>query len=245
MKMLRNLLGLGVLLVASVAAADVDGMAIIREADLSRGNSEGVVWDVKVEEATGSKKTVGEYQVSGKGYNSLVEFTAPANTKGRKLLMVERNMWFIRPGLSRPVPISPRQRLLGSAANGDLASTNYGGAYVIEKMAEAKVGEKDCYLFDLKAATNNATYDRIRYWVAKDSTVGVKAEFLTSSGKLLKSATFEYDNQAEFQGKARKFISKMVIHDPAATDSVTTLTFRNVRATPVPDSKFNLNLIAR
>lgn len=76
-----------------------------------------------------------------------------------------RNMWFVKPGLRKPVPISPRQKLSGGAANGDIASTNYAGDYKAQYVSDERVGETDCYLFDLLSNTRKATYYRIRYWI--------------------------------------------------------------------------------
>ena len=106
--------------------------------------------------------------------------------------MLDRNMWFAKPGLSKAVPISPRQKLLGGAANGDIASTNYAGDYKIVQTSEDTFNNEPCYLLDLSAVDKKATYDRIKYWISKERLVGVKAEFYTVSGKLFKTATFEY-----------------------------------------------------
>jgi hypothetical protein len=56
---------------------------------------------------------------------SLAEYLEPLRSKGSRILQVGRNMWFTKPGLRKPVAISPRQRLTGQAAIGDIAATNY------------------------------------------------------------------------------------------------------------------------
>jgi hypothetical protein len=230
---------------APAAASRPDGKAIIHQADQARGDREGVTWDVSIDENSNGEVQSAGYQVLGKGFLSLVNFISPAQSKGRRLLMLDRNMWFVRPGLSRPVPISPRQRLLGNAANGDLASTNYADSYDIVSMQSEPLDGKDTYVFELKANNSNTTYDRIKYWISRDEKVGVQAHFLTSTGRLLKTAIFEYGNEVTVRGARRKFISRMIIHDPQNSASVTTLAFRDVRLAPLPDSTFNLNLILR
>jgi hypothetical protein len=243
--LMRPFFALTLLALPAAAAAAPDGKQIIREADLARGNPEGVTWDVTIEERGGAQTSTGGYQVRGKGWNSLVEFISPANARGRKMLMVDRNMWFVRPGLTRPVPISPRQRLLGNAANGDLASTDYANTYDIEKMSEVKLGGADTWMFDLRSSGKNTTYDRIRYWISKSDGVGVRAEFYTVSGLLTKAATFEYQNSVTWRGRPRRFISRMIITDPKNAASVTTLSFANIQVAPLPDATFNLNLLLR
>jgi hypothetical protein len=175
----------------------------------------------------------------------LAEFLAPPNVKGQKLLMLDRNMWFAKPGLSKAVPISPRQKLMGGAANGDIASTNYAGDYKIVQTSEDVANNEPCYLFELNAVDNRATYDRIKYWISKERLVGVKAEFYTVSGKMFKTATFEYKNSITIDGKPREFISKMVITSAIVKEDVTTMNYRKVAIRKVSDSIFNLNLLTR
>jgi hypothetical protein len=154
-------------------------------------------------------------------------------------------MWYVKPGLSKPVPVSPRQRLLGRAANGDIATTNYAGDYRIVNTSEDRVDNEACYIFELSAVDKKATYDRIRYWVSRQRLVGVKAEFYTVSGKMFKTASFEYRNSITVDGKTREFISRMVIADAVMKENVTTLNYRKATVKKVPDSRFNLNLLVR
>jgi len=160
-------------------------------------------------------------------------------------LMIDRNMWFMKPGLRKPVPISPRQKLMGGASNGDIASTNYAGDYDATLVSEDTVNGEACYLFNLVANNKKVTYNRIRYWISKERLIGVKAEFFTVSGKMFKSATFEYENSVLIQGKPKLFVSKMVITDAVVKSNVTTMNYSNVRIKKIPDSAFNLNLLVR
>ena len=90
-----------------------------------------------------------------------------------------------------------------------------------------------------------ATYDRIRYWISKDRNVGVKAEFYTVSGKLLKTALFEYNNALFTDAEKRPFVSKMVITDAVIPEDITTMIYSDVVVKEIPDSAFNLNLLRR
>jgi len=160
-------------------------------------------------------------------------------------LMLDRNMWFLKPDLKKPVPISPRQKLSGNASNGDIASTNYAGDYKAKSVTSETFNNTDCHLLDLISTTKKATYDRIRYWISKKRNVGVKAEFYTVSGKLLKTALFEYNNTLSMENETRPFISKMVITDALIPENVTTLIYKDVELKNIPDSTFNLNLLRR
>jgi hypothetical protein len=218
---------------------------ILRKSDEARGNADGIEWEIAMSSVESGRTQERIIRVSSRSFNSLAEFMAPANVKGQKMLMIDRNMWFIKPGLSKPVPISPRQKLLGGAANGDIASTNYAGDYKITQTDEDTVNQEPCYLFDLAAADKKTTYDRIRYWISKDRIVGLKAEFYTVSGKMFKTATFEYDNHMTLDGRKHPFISKMVITSAVMKEDVTTMNFSKVSLKKIPDSMFNLNLLVR
>ncbi|MFH2092237.1 MAG: outer membrane lipoprotein-sorting protein [Pseudomonadota bacterium] len=219
--------------------------ALLAESDLSRGNSSGLEWDIDIESQTEEDTQANRLTVLVKDTSCLAEYQSPANVKGRKLLMKDRNMWFIKPGLSKPVPISPRQKLLGRASNGDIASTNYAGDYTIENFTEKTLGQDRCTVFELKAKNKNLTYDRIRYWVSQTTKTGLKAEFFTLSGKLFKTAVFEYDHKIFLNGQERPFVSKMTITGAVVETEKTVMAYSRIRLRDIRASAFNLDLLVK
>lgn len=230
---------------ATPARSDLNPGEILTKADEARGNAEGMEWQIDIRSVEGGKEQERVLKVAARTFNSLAEFRSPANVKGEKILMIDRNMWFAKPGLSKAVPISPRQKLLGGAANGDIASTNYAGDYRVARAAEDSFEGEPCYLFDLEAVDKKVTYDRIRYWISKERLVGIKAEFYTVSGKLFKTATFEYGHTVNLDGRVRPFISKMTITNAVVKEDVTTMHYSKARFGRIPDSVFNLNLLVK
>lgn len=224
------------------AASELNTSEILRRADESRGNLKGVKWNVNIVSTEGDRTQERELEVKAKAYDFLAIFTAPPRVKGQKVLQVDRNMWFMKPGLSKAVPVSPRQRLLGSAAYGDIASTNYANDYEVIDVSEDAFDNEPCYLFVLKAIARNLTYDRVRYWVSKKRIVGVKAEFYTVSGKLIKSATFEYKNQVRVQEEDRPFVSSVSIKDHLLEGNLTIMRFSAYELVDIAPATFDLNL---
>ena len=110
-------------------------------------------WEIDLTSIENGRTQNRTLNVKARDFNSIAEFLEPPKVKGRKLLMIDRNMWFVKPGLRKPVPISPRQKLMGGAANGDIASTNYAGDYEARSVSEADVDGEPCYLFDLAATS--------------------------------------------------------------------------------------------
>jgi len=216
---------------------------ILLYADAARGNYDGIKWKLRISSVEGGRQQNRRLDIKGKGSDFFAILTAPPKVRGQILLNVDYNMWFAKPGLSKPVPVSPRQKLVGGASYGDIAATNYSEDYEAELMKEEMVNGEWCYVFDLKAVTKKVTYDRIKYWVSKGRLVGVKAEFFTVSGKKFKSAVFEYEHETMILEKRRPFISKMIIKDLFLEGNITTMTFSEPLIGKIPDSAFSLHLL--
>jgi len=235
----------GILLAMTSANAEMTHKQILEQADLARGNVQGVEWKIDIDSIERGRQQNQTLKIKARGFNVLAETVSPPKLKGRKILMIDRNMWFIKPGLRKPVPISPRQKLMGGASNGDLASTNYSGDYKIASVAQETLGDESCYLFDLTAANKKTTYDRIRYWISEKRLLGVKAEFFTVSGKMFKTAVFEYENRIHNGDKSQLFVSKMVITDAVMKKNITTMNYSDVKINKIPEAAFNLNLLVK
>ncbi len=217
---------------------------ILRKADQSRGNLEGITWKVVLAHADTRAETM-NFDVKARGFDILAENLAPPKDRGNKVLMVNGNMWFHKPGLSKPVPISQRQRLMGNAAYGDIAATNYAEDYEATPLADEKVNGELCYVFDLNAKENRAGYDRIKYWISKERVVGVKAEYFTVSGKIFKSASMDSANTVTINAEVRPFISKITIYDELLSSNVTTLTLTKPTFRKLASYIFDVNLLVK
>jgi hypothetical protein len=226
---------------SATSFAAPDAQWLLQHADRARGGGlPGIVWEIKLTSRDGSKVSDEQrLEVRAVEDASVAETLEPARFKGSKLLQVGRNMWLTRVGLSKPIPISPRQRLSGEASNGDIAATNYVKDYNATLAGEDKIDGEACYILELTAKHKRATYDRVRYWVSVKREVGVQAEFYSLSGKLLKTAKFSYDNAVEYQGKRAPFVSKMTIRD-ALIDAETTMNFGTVKVRAIPAAEFDL-----
>jgi hypothetical protein len=104
--------------------------SLLAASDRARGGLErGVTWTVELEATEEGSVSRSTHLVRARGTDALVEALSPPRRKGEVMLFNDRNIWFVKPGLRRPVAISARQRLQGQAANGDIASTNYARDY--------------------------------------------------------------------------------------------------------------------
>jgi hypothetical protein len=226
-----------------LTARAADGAeTIVRQADTARGGGlPGIAWNIRLVTTGNDDATDGDRDllVKANTTESVAETLNPVRFRGTKLLQADRNMWLTRPGLSKPIPISPRQRLSGLAANGDIAATNYANDYTATLLREEAIAGDACYVLDLVSKSHYSTYDRIVYWVSKQRHVALQAQFLAVSGKPLKSATFDYNNTIPFQGRTIAFISRMTIKD-ALTPAQTVMEYSNVQAQTIPSSAFDV-----
>lgn len=235
---------LAALLTSLPAFAAPDAQTLLKHADRARGGGlPGIIWEIRLVSRDGQKVS-DEMRLEVRAVDdaSVAETLEPARFKGSKLLQVGRNMWLTRPGLSKPIPISPRQRLSGEAANGDIAATDYAGDYDAQLAGEEVLDGESCHVLQLTARHKRATYDRVRYWVSAGRGVGVKAELYSLSGKLLKTARFKYDNSISFEGGRIPFVSEMVIRD-ALVDAETTMAFGSIKVRKIAPAEFDLGQI--
>jgi hypothetical protein len=216
---------------------------ILRNADGSRGNVAGISWRVTLDTIERKKQRNMTLDVSARGFDIFAETLKPKRNKGDKVIMLNGNMWFHKPGLSKPVPISRRQKLMGDASYGDIAATNYAEDYIATRLDDDSVDDEACYVFDLQATNKRATYDRIRYWVSKQRLVGVRSEYFTKSGKLFKSARMRYDHTVDLDTNPRPFLSNISISDELISQDKTFLILENPSLQELPNHTFNLNLL--
>lgn len=204
--------------------------AALKEAEQARGimtGDTGVQWKVSVS-GTNNARFVSTSQ-NGKIYAEVIE---PEEAKGRKYLAEAKgNMWFWKPGLSRPVSVSKRQRLSGDAAIGDIASTSFVEGYKVVSAEPGDLNGEAATVYTMKSNSLTDTYAQIKYWVIQGKNLGKKAEFYAKSGTLLRTSTMVYNNTAN----GRPFLSKMVISDSSRT---ITLSFSNVKLGNYPARMF-------
>ncbi len=141
-----------------------------------------------------------KFRVYAKGSDkSVVEFTAPQTEKGKYLLMLRDAMWIYMPSASRPIRISPLQRLMGQASNGDVARTSFTADYAPTAIDE----DGNDWVLDLAAKDPTVAYNRVRLWVDKKTYEPRRADFYVVSGKLIKRATYHGADSIEIDDALR------------------------------------------
>ncbi len=216
-------------LLTGLTAATAQDAALL-EAEKARGiltGNQGVQWTVNV---SGTKNA--KFVATSQGGKIFAEVIEPADATGRRYLAEsDGNMWFWKPGLSRPVSVSKRQRLSGDAAIGDIASTSFVDGYKVENSETGEVNGEAATVYTMKANSPGDTYAMIKYWVTTKGNLGRKAEFYAKSGNLIRRSTMDYGNTSN----GRPFLSQMVIIDGGTT---ITLKFTDVQIGSFPATLF-------
>jgi Outer membrane lipoprotein-sorting protein len=99
---------------------------------------------------------------AGGQFSSLLRFVQPARDAGKLMLKNGNDMWFFDPATSASVRLSPQQRLLGQASNGDVVTVNFAKDYRATLAAEETIqdGERKArkaFKLALVGATADAT----------------------------------------------------------------------------------------
>ena len=128
-------------------------------------------------------------------FRSLIRFVAPARDANKLMLKNGNDLWFFDPSSKASIRLSPQQRLLGQASNGDVVTVNLAKDYKADLAGEESVqdGERQtrkCYKLALVGVAPDVTYNKIEMWIDMANNRPVKARFYTESGQLLKTAYY-------------------------------------------------------
>jgi Outer membrane lipoprotein-sorting protein len=179
-------------------------------------------------------------------YKNLVRYADPPRDTGKLALLNASKMWFYDPASKASIRISPQQRLTGLASDGDVLTVNLAHDYTAKLVGEETIKDADrvdrkTWHLDLGAATSDAMYARIEYWVERDTYRAIKSKFYSDSGRVLKIAY--YRNFREVLGGVRP--TETVIIDAVDSNLVTTVTNTEQRDEELPDAWFQRDYLPR
>jgi outer membrane lipoprotein-sorting protein len=225
-----------ILMAAAAWAAAPDPNALLQQFDTMRNGWDSYVVRVSIRNYEEGKEDEEHlYEVYQKGAEkTYVEFLSPRE-KGQHLLMLSDDMWIYLPDTSRPIRITPLERLTGNTSNGDVARTHYAVDYNSVFVRTEKVDGVDCHLLELTARRKGSTYRRVLLWLRASDARPVKADFFAVSGKQLKSATF--DRFQEVNGQL--LLRQMTIYDHVRKGSHSVMEYMQFTQRSLPDRMFH------
>lgn len=215
---------------------------ILRQSDLSRNGWESYRINTSIKNYVDEElKDEGSFEVSMKGSDKTLVKFLNADVRGQYLLMLDDAMWIYMPNTRKPIRITPLQRLMGNASNGDVARTRYADDYAATLKREEAIDGVSCFMLELTAKREGATYQRIEYWVAKENLRPKKAEIYLTSGKHYKTIT--YDKYSLVSN--RVLLSQMTILDALRKGRTTIITFTGYTQRDIPAKYFNKDYLEK
>jgi outer membrane lipoprotein-sorting protein len=215
---------------------------ILRQSDLSRNGWESYTNITNIKNYVDEElKDEGNFEVSIKGADKTLVKFLNADVKGQYLLMLDDAMWIYMPNTRKPIRITPLQRLMGNASNGDVARTQYAKDYSAILKREEVINGVPCFMLELTAKREGATYQRIEYWIAKENLRPQKAEIYLTSGKHYKTILYnKYSLVSD-----RVLLTQMTIFDALRTGRTTIMTFTGYTQRDIPAKYFNKDYLEK
>jgi hypothetical protein len=170
-------------------------------------------------------------------YRSLVRFADPPRDANKLMLKAGNELHFHDPYSGATTRISPQQRLLGQAANGDVITVNFSKDYraSLESQETIVDGERNRRISQklvLNAISTDVTYHRVELWIDAANQSPIKARYYAESGRLLKTAY--YRHYRPHLGVHRP--TEMVIIDALDPNWVTIMRYSDYAWRDIPDA---------
>ena len=156
-----------------------------------------------------------------------------------KILYNKEKMWVQLPSAHKPIRITPIQRLIGQASNGDVARASYGTDYNAVEVRKEVYNKVQCRVINLTARKKSATYHKILLWVRASDYRPVKAEFYLVSGKHFKTAIYESYTKIE----GRSVVQRMCVLDVVRKNRSTTFEYVKIEKKSIPKKYYNKNYL--
>lgn len=182
----------------------------------------------------------------GGQFASLIRFVLPARDTGKLMLKNGNDMWFYDPINKASMRLSPQQRLLGQASNGDVATVNLAKDYKatlvgIEDVQDGERRTRKAHKLALVAVTPDVTYATIEMWIDVENNHPIKGRFFAESSRLLK--TVYYRRFQPQLGAERP--TETVIIDGLNPQSVTIMRYSDYVARTIPDTWLQRDYLPR
>jgi len=190
-----------------------------------------------VSEKPGEKQSVTQVRIfrrdAKKQFTILIML--PEVNKGQGYLREDDNVWFYDPTSRKFSHSSVKENLQNSEAkNSDFTANSMADDYAIQKVTEGTVGKYTVWILDLKAKTNEVSYDRLLLYIRKDKTMTLKEEAYSVNGRLMRTTL--YPKYITLEGKLLP--SQILIVDEINKGEKSQITMAEQSVEKLPDKVF-------
>lgn len=190
-----------------------------------------------VSEKPGEKQSVTQVRVfrrdTKKQFTILIML--PDVNKGQGYLRENDNVWFYDPTSRKFSHSSVKENLQNTEAkNSDFTVSSLVDDYTVQKISEGTIGKYPVWVLDLKAKTNEVSYERIILYVRKDQTMTLKREDYSVNGRLMRTTL--YPKYVALDGKLLP--SQILIVDEINKGEKSQITMAEQSVETLPDKVF-------
>jgi len=195
---------------------------------------------------TNTLRSYSRTEQKGGQFASLIQYVLPARDAGKLILKSGTEMWFYDPSSKASVRLSPQQRLLGQASNGDVTTVNLAKDYKVAQEVDEQIqdGERktrQARKLVLAAMSPDVTYAGIEMWIDAVNNQPLKARFFAESSRLLKTVYYRrYQTQL---GAERP--TEYVIIDGLNPQAVTLMRFSDYSNRNIPEAWMQRDYLPR
>ena len=171
---------------------------------------------------------------SGEG-KTLIRLLDPKE-RGKYLLRLDGQVWFIAPGAKKPIHLSPSYRLYGGATLDEVLGLRLARTYNVANVSQASDPDGVLAVFELRAKSEDALFSQVRYVVREATARPVSATYRLRSGREATAVAF-----FDWNDRGPVYARRIVVTDMLRKGSITDVEVRDLQERPIPEGLFSLD----
>ena len=209
----------------SLTAQTPSGDEILKKIDMNMASNTQILTSKMVIHGRRGTRTVVSRSWSEGESKGFTEYLSPAREKGTKMLKLEDKLWIYSPSTDRIIQISGhmlRQSVMGSDLSYEdmMEDSRLRNKYEATVESSEKVDDRDCWIVELTATTDDVSYDKMKLWVDKERWVPLKEELYAKSGKLLKKLELKDVTHIDGRWFPKRLIFKDMLKNGDGTEFI-------------------------
>lgn len=226
--LIKNILFLFLFLFSALAFAqteNIDAETILERIDENMSSKNRVVASEMVIQGRRKDRTISSKTYGEGDHKSLTEYLAPAREEGTKMLKLEDRLWIYSPASDRTIQISGhmlKQSVMGSDLSYEdmMEDRKLTEIYDAKVVGEENYDERLCWIVEMNAKVDDASYEKRKVWVDQERYVPLKEELFAKSGQLLKKTTLSDVRKVGDRWFPMKINYKDMLKDGKGTDYI-------------------------
>lgn len=166
---------------------------------------------------------------------TLIRFLDPKD-RGKFLLRLGDQLWFLAPGAKKPVRIGPSYRLYGGITVDEVLGVRLSEEYDVQRVTEGSDQDGPLAVLELRAKSDKVMFPKVRYVVRTRTERPVSVLYQLRSGKAATSVEF-----LEWNDDSRPYASRILVKDLLRKAAQTEVEVLELEERAIPDALFDLN----